>query len=211
MAPVTGSRIGMRRGLVDWPRYGWEAQISGRSGSRSGSRTAPACVTFCLRWPRLWRSSRPERRSAKHQLRENGMKNKQKADQERRITDSFTKAVELLGKPELEVRLGAIYALERIARESKRDHWPIMETLTAYVRSRAPSQFKEQHAAWLDQLDQRHSPDNFASAYKLALAEGPWELAEGSTHSFLTRPPADIQAVLTVLARRVVAQRSPHF
>jgi hypothetical protein len=46
------------------------------------------------------------------------------ADRERRITDSFTKAVELLGKPELEVRLGAIYALERIARESKRDHWP---------------------------------------------------------------------------------------
>src|SRR4051812_11682912 len=44
------------------------------------------------------------------------------ADRERRITDSFTKAVELLGKPELEVRLGAIYALERIARESKRDH-----------------------------------------------------------------------------------------
>jgi hypothetical protein len=49
------------------------------------------------------------------------------ADRERRITDSFTKAVELLGKPELEVRLGAIYALERIARESKRDYWPIIE------------------------------------------------------------------------------------
>jgi uncharacterized protein YjbI with pentapeptide repeats len=58
------------------------------------------------------------------------------ADKERRITDNFTKAIELLGKPEIEVRLGAIYALERIAQESQQDHWPIMETLTAYVRTR---------------------------------------------------------------------------
>jgi uncharacterized protein YjbI with pentapeptide repeats len=58
------------------------------------------------------------------------------ADRERRITDVFGKAVELLGKEELETRLGAIYALERIADESQRDYWPIMETLTAYVRSR---------------------------------------------------------------------------
>ena len=35
----------------------------------------------------------------------------------------------------LEVRLGAIYSLERIAQDSERDHWPIMETLTAYVRN----------------------------------------------------------------------------
>jgi hypothetical protein len=56
------------------------------------------------------------------------------------ITDRFTKAVEQLGKtdeggqPNLEIRMGAIYALERIAEDSPRDHWPIMEILTAYVR-----------------------------------------------------------------------------
>jgi hypothetical protein len=62
-----------------------------------------------------------------------------KADRERRITDNFTpRAVEQLGNDKLETRLGAIYALERIARESPTDHWPIMETLTAYVRERAP-------------------------------------------------------------------------
>jgi uncharacterized protein YjbI with pentapeptide repeats len=33
------------------------------------------------------------------------------------------------------MRLGAIYALERIARDSERDHWPIMEVLCAYVRN----------------------------------------------------------------------------
>ena len=61
------------------------------------------------------------------------------ADRERRITDNFTRAVELLGSDKLESRLGAIYTLERIAWESRAYHWPIMETLMAYVRERAPS------------------------------------------------------------------------
>jgi hypothetical protein len=38
-------------------------------------------------------------------------------------------------EPNLEVRLGAIYALERIARDSERDHWPILEVLCAYIRN----------------------------------------------------------------------------
>src|SRR3954470_12198696 len=80
------------------------------------------------------------------------------ADRERRITDSFTKAVELLGKPEREVRLGAIYALERIARESRRDHWSIMETLTAYVRTKSP-------VLDASQSNQSRSPDDAVSAY----------------------------------------------
>lgn len=33
--------------------------------------------------------------------------------------------------------LSGIYALERIAQDSKKDHWPIMEILTAYVRENA--------------------------------------------------------------------------
>jgi hypothetical protein len=60
------------------------------------------------------------------------------------ITDRYTKAIEQLGamkaenKSNVEVRLGAIYALERIAQDSPRDHWTIMEVLTAYVRQNAP-------------------------------------------------------------------------
>lgn len=62
------------------------------------------------------------------------------------ITDRFTKAIEQLGaidasgKKKLEVRLGGIYALERIAHDSERDHWPVMEVLCAYVRENAPTQ-----------------------------------------------------------------------
>ncbi len=53
------------------------------------------------------------------------------------ITERFTRAIEQLGSEKLAVRLGGIYALERIARDSERDHWPIMEVLTAFVRENA--------------------------------------------------------------------------
>jgi hypothetical protein len=63
---------------------------------------------------------------------------------EGQITDRFTKAIEQLGtlddqdRKKLEVRLGGIYALERIARDSERDHDVIMEVLTSYVREHSP-------------------------------------------------------------------------
>ena len=41
--------------------------------------------------------------------------------------------------PNLEVRIGAIYALERIAQDSDRDHVQIMEILCAYIRQNAPA------------------------------------------------------------------------
>jgi uncharacterized protein YjbI with pentapeptide repeats len=53
------------------------------------------------------------------------------------VTERFTKAIDQLGSESLDVRLGGIYALERIAHESERDHWPIVEVLTAFVRERA--------------------------------------------------------------------------
>jgi uncharacterized protein YjbI with pentapeptide repeats len=50
---------------------------------------------------------------------------------ETQYVGTFSKAFEQLG----EVRTGAIYALERIASESSRDHWPIVEFLANYVRA----------------------------------------------------------------------------
>ena len=43
-------------------------------------------------------------------------------------------------EPNLEVRIGAIYALERIAQDSDRDHVQIMEILCAYIRENAPAE-----------------------------------------------------------------------
>ena len=60
--------------------------------------------------------------------------------EEGHITDRFTKAIAQLGDTEMAIRLGGIYALERIAKDSEKDHGPIMEVLTAYVRENAPRQ-----------------------------------------------------------------------
>jgi hypothetical protein len=38
------------------------------------------------------------------------------------ITERFTRAVDQLGNEKMEIRLGGIYALERISRESKKDY-----------------------------------------------------------------------------------------
>ncbi len=59
-------------------------------------------------------------------------------NREGQITDRYTKAVDQLGHAELDVRLGGIYALERIARDSPADRATIREVLTAFVRGHAP-------------------------------------------------------------------------
>ena len=91
-----------------------------------------------------------------------------RAVEEGQITERFTRAIEQLGQDEADkmaIRLGGIYALERIAKDSEKDHGPIMEVLTAYVREKAPRQ-------------QEYTPRTDE------------------------RPPADIQAILTVIGRR---------
>ena len=52
------------------------------------------------------------------------------------ITERFTRAVEQLGNESIHIRLGGIYALERLANDSDRDHGTIMEILAAFVRER---------------------------------------------------------------------------
>ncbi|AKB31106.1 Pentapeptide repeat family protein [Methanosarcina siciliae HI350] len=104
--------------------------------------------------------------------------------QEGQITERFTRAVDQLGNPAMEIRLGGIYALERIANESEKDYWPIMEILTAYVRKNSSIDAIENKNVTLLAIDiqaneskQKEVPET----KKIAL---------------------DIQAVLTVLGRR---------
>ena len=54
---------------------------------------------------------------------------------EGQVTDRYTKAIEQLGSDKLDVRIGGIYALERIARDSAKDHPTVMEVLTAFIRA----------------------------------------------------------------------------
>jgi Pentapeptide repeats (8 copies) len=97
--------------------------------------------------------------------------------QQGQITERFTKAIEQLGdKKRLMVRLGGIYALERIAKDSASDHWSVMEVLTAFVREQSPAQTM---------------PLDKTSGEK-----------ETEKNSYEHKPPSDIQAILTVIGRR---------
>ena len=50
------------------------------------------------------------------------------------VADRYTKAVDQLGSEKLDIRIGGIYALERVARVSASDHPTVMEVLAAFIR-----------------------------------------------------------------------------
>lgn len=101
--------------------------------------------------------------------------------QQGQITDRFTKAIEQLGavdsagKRKLEVRLGGIYALARIAHESASDQLPIEQVLSAYVRDNAPTRPQRE----LNESTRAGVPPN-------------------------VKPAPDIQAILTALGTSYV-------
>jgi Pentapeptide repeats (8 copies) len=99
------------------------------------------------------------------------------------ITERFTRAIDQLGSDHLDVRLGGIYALERIARDSPNDRATIGEVLTAYIRG---------HAPWPPRLED----------------QPPIEAAI-ETVAFLRLRAPDVQAALTVLGRGHFADPDP--
>lgn len=131
------------------------------------------------------------------------------------MTDRISKAVEQLGaektvkvrgkdgdgkditieetKPNLEVRIGAILSLERIAQDSTRhdkgrDHVRVMEILCAYVRQNAPAAGAQDPGVVAGGQD---GPHDALLAWARRLA----------------RPRADVQIALDVIARRSETQK----
>jgi hypothetical protein len=98
------------------------------------------------------------------------------ADRQRRITESFSNAIEQLGSDKLEVRLGGIYALERISQESAGEYWAIMDTLTAFVRQRARWQ---QPSASEITPDQTESPADITAVIAVIIREREREIKRG--------------------------------
>jgi hypothetical protein len=95
--------------------------------------------------------------------------------QQGQISDRYTRAIEQLGSDKLELRLGGIFALERIARDSAADHASVVEVLSAFVR---------EHIGSVSSLIERFE--------------------EGSLRGAPPRnpkPTIDVRAALTVLGR----------
>jgi uncharacterized protein YjbI with pentapeptide repeats len=105
-------------------------------------------------------------------LRRNSQRNYEQAEQGQ-VTDRYTKAIEQLGSDRLDVRIGGIYALERIARDSARDHPTVIEVLSALVREHSREPWR------------RPSDDDDPGA---------------DPHERKTRP--DVQAAASVIGRR---------
>jgi uncharacterized protein YjbI with pentapeptide repeats len=125
----------------------------------------------------------------------------------------FAKAIEQLGAiregsasssdqppiivPNVEVRLGAIYALEKIARDDLSMHWPIMETLSAYIR---------ENVGRLTEI-----PANVSDLYKhvnygVVRVDSDKNNALREYRKVLAPPRVDIQASITVIGRRTLPQ-----
>lgn len=77
------------------------------------------------------------------------------------ITERFTRAIDQLGAvrpdntPAPEIRAGGVRSLERIAGESPEDFWPILDILTAYLRSESPAPPVDAEGDVPDQLEER--------------------------------------------------------
>jgi len=115
-------------------------------------------------------------------VRSKAMRDKAEVDREQQLTNLYVQAIEQLGSENLQIRLGGIYALERIARESSKDHWTVMEVLTAFVRVNAPriEATPEAGAAMVKNANKENKPRP------------------------IEKPQVDIQAVLTVLGRTAI-------
>ena len=112
------------------------------------------------------------------------------------VTDRYTKAIEQLGSDKLDVRIGGIFALERIARDSARDHPTVMEVLTAFIREHS-------HEQWPlpDAEDRARKRRTLPDVGAVAIAEHSHDASAppGQEQSW-TRP--DVQAAITVVGRR---------
>ena len=75
--------------------------------------------------------------------------------QQGQVTDRYTKAIEQLGSDKLDVRIGGVYALERVARDSERDHPTVMEVLTAFIREHS----HESWSSWANPASPATRPD----------------------------------------------------
>jgi Pentapeptide repeats (8 copies) len=117
------------------------------------------------------------------------------ADRHRRISESYSLGVEQLSSEKMEVRLGGIYTLEHISRESRDDYWTVMETIAAFLRERARR--KDQDAVAESEELVSVIPIETSSRF----------VNDRETQALKSRPPTDIAAALTVIARRLVTER----
>jgi Pentapeptide repeats (8 copies) len=118
-----------------------------------------------------------------------------KTTNDRSITDRFSQAISHLASDKVEIRLGGIYTLERLAQEdSAAEYWLTIEVLTAFVRERSA------------RVELPPPPPGLAQPQQAGNAIPPKASLRLPQSS---RIPTDIQAVMTILNRRDINKDRP--
>ncbi len=113
---------------------------------------------------------------------------------DKQITDQFSQAISHLASDKMEVRLGGIYTLERLAQDSPAEYWLTIEILTAFVREKSA---------------------RLAILPIIEMSENPLTIVGGITpvtsrrRPQSSRIPTDVQAIMTILNRRDVSRDRP--
>jgi len=137
---------------------------------------------------------------------------------EGQITERFTQAIEQLGATDdegnkrLEIRLGGIYALERIAQDSlQRDYSTVFAVLSAYVRENTPRSTSTLIPTW--EIPTWEKPNTEAehplrrrlrrlhTVFTSRETDQEVGTNQPETESQHNRPPTDVQTILEVLSR----------
>lgn len=123
-----------------------------------------------------WLSINATTNASNHQL--NATNQQLQIAEQGQLTDRYNAAITNLGSPSVDVRLGGIYALQRIMQDSPRDQSTVVAVLCAFVRD--------------------HAKAATATSAQLSLPANEPFPSGG--------PPTDIQAALTVVGTRDTAR-----
>ncbi|WP_455908067.1 pentapeptide repeat-containing protein [Streptomyces chartreusis] len=104
-------------------------------------------------------------------------KDREQADlaREGQVTERYVEAIKLLSSDSLTQRLGGIYSLERIMRDSEKDHTTVIDVLVSFIRQRTGVDSDDQ----LDDTDAK--PDEDVQAALTVLGRRP-NRTEGRGH-----------------------------
>ena len=111
---------------------------------------------------------------------------------EQQITNRFTETIKLLSNENKEIRIGALYALERLSKDSEKDKISILQIINAYVRNHAPRVTKDLFKQYIDSAkaadDDEYSCSYFHPSNKIYVF-----------HPDTTKQELDIQVAITIL------------
>lgn len=127
--------------------------------------------------------------------------------EEKQITERFSKAVEMLSSEHsVHLRLGGIYALERIAKDSERDQQQVMKILAAFVRGQSSiSDERDNGHPYIyksldDLMEEQQEQDQ--AYYDSRDDPDDCEMFRFVDHAYARSPSIDIQAAVSVIGHR---------